>query len=205
MRRNCRTRVRGMRNRSFAPVSRTDQASAYATLVSAFADDPVERWLYPDRQTYLERFPGFLAAFGGKAFDEHTVWGLAEFAAIAMWLPPGVEPDGGAIVGYLTDSVAPAKHADLYAVLEQMDAAHPSFPHWYLPWFGVDAALQGTGLGGRLLKLCLDIVDPDHLPAYLETPNPRTVPFYERHGFVVTGHAQARTCPPIVFMLRPAQ
>lgn len=193
-----------MRDRSFAPVSRTDEASVYATLVSAFADDPVERWLYPDRQNYLDRFPGFLTAFGGTAFDEHAVWRLGEFAAVAMWLPPGVEPDSDAIVGYLTETVAPGKHADTYAVLEQMDAAHPSFPHWYLPWLGVDAALRGTGLGGELLKVCLDIVDKDHLPAYLETPNPRTVPFYQRHGFVVTGQAQAGACPPIVFMLRSA-
>ena len=121
-----------------------------------------------------------------------------------MWLPPGVEPDGNAIVGYLTETVAPEQHADMYAVLERMDAAHPSFLHWYLPWLGVGPEFQGTGLGGRLLTLCLDIVDRDHLPAYLETPNPRTVPFYERHGFVVTGQAQAGACPPVVFMLRSA-
>ena len=116
-----------MRDRSFAPVSRTDEASVYATLVSAFADDPVERWLYPDKQSYLDRFPGFLTAFGGTAFDEHAVWRLADFAAVAMWLPPGVEPDGDAIVGYLTETVDPGKHADTYAALEQMEAAHPEF------------------------------------------------------------------------------
>lgn len=29
-----------------------------------------------------------------------------------------------------------------------------------------------------------------HLPAYLDSPNPRNVSFYERHGFVVTGEAR---------------
>jgi hypothetical protein len=52
---------------------------------------------------------------------------------------------------------------------------------------------------------CLDeIADADPLPVYLETPNPRTIPFYQRHGFVVTGTAQAGGCPPITFMLRAA-
>jgi ribosomal protein S18 acetylase RimI-like enzyme len=86
-----------------------------------------------------------------------------------------------------------------------MDAAHPDYQHWYLPWFAVDAALQDRGLGSQLMKPCLQIVDATHLPAYLETPNPRTISFYQRHGFEVTGEAQAGACPPITFMLRAAR
>jgi hypothetical protein len=41
-----------------------------------------------------------------------------------------------------------------------------------------------------LLRQCLEVVDADHLPAFLEPPNPRTIPFYERHGFEVTSVAQ---------------
>ena len=93
----------------------------------------------------------------------------------------------------------------MFDVLGQMDTAHPSYPHWYLPWFAVDTALQGRGLGSQLMKPCLQIVDASHLPAYLETPNPRTIPFYERHDFEVTGEAQAGACPPMTFMLRAAR
>jgi predicted GNAT family N-acyltransferase len=46
--------------------------------------------------------------------------------------------------------------------------------------------MRGADLGGRLLTHCLTKVDADHVPAFLETPNPRTVPFYQRHGFEVT-------------------
>ena len=34
-------------------------------------------------------FAGFVAAFGGVAFDRQTVWRLGDFAAVAMWIPPG--------------------------------------------------------------------------------------------------------------------
>lgn len=189
----------------FSPVPKDEQAKAYATLVSAFADDPVERWLYPELQDYRTHFPGFLAAFGGRAFDEQTVWSIGGFSAVACWLPPGAEPDGDAVVTVLTESVSPGQHDDMFSVLGQMDAAHPEYPHWYLPWFGVDAALQGRGIGGQLLKPCLEIVDASHRPAYLETPNPRSIPFYERQGFEVTGEAQAGSCPPLTFMLRAAR
>jgi GNAT superfamily N-acetyltransferase len=175
-----------------------------ATLVSAFAEDPVERWMFPEPEGYARDFPEFVAAFAGEAFRSRTVWALDERAAVAVWMPPGVEPDEDAIVSVVRRRISAALHADLFAVLEQMDEGHPRFPHWYLPWLGVRPDRQGAGLGGRLLAHCLGRVDEDRLPAFLETPNPRTVPFYERHGFVVAAVAQAGACPPITMMLRPA-
>ena len=194
-----------MDDRAFASVPNSQQHLTYGTLVSAFRHDPVERWLYPELPDYLTHFPGLLVAFGGRAFDEQTVWRLGECSAVALWLPPGAEPDGDAIIAVLTETVSPDKHDDTFAVVEQMDAAHPTYPHWYLPWFGVDSVLQGRGLGGELMEQCLQIVDASHVPAYLETPNPRNLTFYERHGFEVTGAAQAGKCPPITFMLRAAR
>ena len=193
-----------MNTMTIQAVARDDQPRAIATLVSAFIADAVERWLYPESSAYLTEFPAFVAAFGGSAFENQTVWSLDEFAAVAMWLPPGLEVDGEAIVAVLSETLSPDKHADTFAVLEQMDAAHPKDPHWYLPWLGVDCALQGAGLGADLLRQCLVRVDADHSPAFLETPNPRTLPFYERHGFRVTSVSQAGACPPMTSMLRPA-
>jgi ribosomal protein S18 acetylase RimI-like enzyme len=186
----------------FAPVEEDEQRTALDTLVLAFTADPVERWLYPEAQGYLSHFPTFLAAFGGRAFAEKTVWRLGAYSGVALWLPPNVDVDGDAIVSVITETVAREKHADTFAVLEQMGEVHPKFPHWYLPWFGVDAALQGRGLGSELMRRCLSIIDKDHLPAFLDSPNPRNVSFYERHGFEVTGTAQAGSCPPVVSMLR---
>lgn len=65
--------------------------------------------------------------------------------------------------------------------------------------------MQGRGLGSQLMKPCLGVVDASNLPAYLETPNPRTIAFYERFGFEVTGESQAGTCPPVTSMLRAAR
>jgi len=188
---------------SFAAVREGEDRSALDVLVNAFTADPVIRWMYPDASGYLIHFPAFLRAFGGKAFTSHTVWRLGEFDAVALWFPPNVEPDGDAVIAEVTQSVATDQQVDLFAVLEQMAGAHPTFPHWYLPWFGVEGAQQGKGLGSELMRNCLGFVDQDHLPAYLESPNPRNIPFYERHGFEVTGASQAGACPPVYSMLRP--
>src|SRR5262249_60171209 len=123
---------------SLSAVGESDQARVFATLVLAFAADPVERWLYPEPQQYLSHFPRFLAAFGGRAFAQRTVWRLGEFAAVALWLPPGTEADGDAITSLLAETVAANKHDDTFAVLGQMDAAPPDYPPWYRPWSATD-------------------------------------------------------------------
>jgi GNAT superfamily N-acetyltransferase len=185
-----------------APLRRSDERTALAVVTSAFADDPVERWLYPD-ESYQREFPRFVRALGGKAIAANTAWCSDDEAAVALWLPPGVTPDDETIVDVLTATVAVVKHEDMYAALEQMGRAHPTEPHWYLAWLAVERGAQGRGLGANLLTRCLALVDASHQAAYLETPNPRTVPLYERHGFAKVGNTQSGSCPPITFMHRP--
>jgi len=194
-----------MAGRAFAAVAEFERDRAIRTLVSAFEDDPVERWLYPDDAEYRAHFPAFVAAFGGAAFRDQTVWRLGDFEAVAFWFGPGREPDGEAVVRVLVQTTSEVVHADAFATLEQMAEGHPTEPHWYLSWFGVARSLHGRGLGALLMRHCLGVVDASGLPAYLETPNPRTVPFYERAGFAVTGVAQAGRCPPITQMHRAAR
>jgi ribosomal protein S18 acetylase RimI-like enzyme len=181
-----------------------DQAGAIATVVSAFAADPVERWFYPADEEYECHFPEFVAAFGGLAFAGRTAWAIDGHAAGALWLAPGTEPDAYAVAAVLSETVAAEKQEELFAVLGQMGAAHLADPHWYLSWLAVEPDRQGDGLGARLLAHCLEIVDERGSPAFLETPNPRNVGFYERHGFEVVAVTESPNCPPLTSMLRTA-
>ncbi len=181
-----------------------DESAAIATVVSAFAADPVERWLYPADEDYERHFPEFATAFGGEAFEAGTAWGLDGHAAVALWLGPGMAADGEAVGAVLAETVAADKQEELFAVVEQLREAHIEEPHWYLPWLAVEPGRQGEGLGGRLLAHFLEIVDGTGLPAFLETPNPRNIGPYERHGFVVTATTRSASCPPLTSMLRPA-
>jgi len=189
----------------FSGVGDTERDSAFATLVVAFTADPFVRWIYPEAKQYLAHFPQALQAFGGNAFQQDGVWRLGDFCAVSLWLPPGVGPGGEATVALFKATVDRRKFDHLLEVFGQMEEAHPTTPHWYLPWFGVDCALQGQGLGSSLMTPCLRMVDRDHLPAYLDSTNPRNVSFYQRHGFEVTGQSQAGDSPPMISMLRAAQ
>jgi GNAT superfamily N-acetyltransferase len=179
-----------------------DDERAIATLTSAFVADPVERWLWPDDADYVARYRRFAESFVDDAIGAGTAWQLDDYAAVAILLPPGVDPDPERIGSGLRASVAAERHEDMFSVLEQMEANNPRYPHWYLPWLGVEANRQGAGLGTTLLSRCLEHVDEGGLPVFLEAPNPRNIPFFERHGFELTGFARSGSCPPVGLMLR---
>lgn len=86
------------------------------------------RWLYPEPEQYLTAFPDLLVAFGGRSFTDETVWRLGDFAAVGLWMRPGVEPDGEATIAHCEATVSPARLADLFALFEQMEDAHPTIP-----------------------------------------------------------------------------
>ena len=183
-------------------VTESDQASAIAAVVLAFGADPAARWTWPDPQQYLVHFPEFVNALGGKAFAHGGAYRTDGYAGVALWLPPDVRPDEGALVALLQSTGSASIQKDLFAVFEQMEGYHPRDPHWYLPFIGVDPSQQGKGYGSALMKHTLDACDRDHTPAYLESSNPKNVPLYERLGFELLGTIQVGTSPPIFPMLR---
>ena len=72
-----------------------------------------------------------------------------------------------------------------------------------LRMIGADPANQGEGHGGALMAYALARCDRDHAPAYLESSNPRNIPFYQRHGFEPLCEIQIGSSPTLVPMLRP--
>lgn len=184
-------------------VDARDRQRAVASLTLAFATDPVVRWAWPDQERYLSYWPRFVDAFGGNAFDHGTAHGLEGAAGVALWLSPGVEPDGETVMQLIQESLDEPTLDDIGGVFEQMEEHHPTDEHWYLPLIGVDPLAQGRGLGAVLLRHALTTCDREGLPAYLEATSPRSRNLYLRHGFNVTQIIQAGTSPPLWAMLRP--
>jgi hypothetical protein len=55
------------------------------------------------------------------------------------------------------------------------------------------------------MKHALEQCDCDHVPAYLESTNPKNVSLYQRHGFEILGTIQEGASPPLIPMLRKAR
>lgn len=182
-----------------------EEEAAAQTILLAFAADPMARWTWPAARQYLEAMPRMIRAFGSKAFSNGSAYRTDDYAAVALWLPPGMQADEEALGAVIESTVARSLRPETDAIFEQMATFHPTEPHWYLPLIGADPAHQGEGLGEALMRYALVICDRDHAPAYLESSNPRNIPFYERHGFEKLGAIQVGSSPTLVPMLRAAR
>ncbi|HEY6599440.1 MAG TPA: GNAT family N-acetyltransferase [Pseudomonadales bacterium] len=179
-----------------------ERSKVVDVILLAFAGDPLARWAVPNPGQYLKHVPGFLDAFGGNGLPHGTTFIADEFAGAALWLPPGVEPDGDRMDSIAAECIPTNVLPDFAAMFEQMAAYHPHEPHWYLPLIGVDPALQGRGYGAALMRHAAQKFDRDGAVAYLESSNPRNIPLYQRHGFEILGEVQVGGSPTIVPMLR---
>ena len=180
----------------------SDEAYLIDVVVRAFAADPAARWSWPDSQQYFTHFPSFVRAVAGKAFTHRSAYYVDGYAAAALWLPPNVHPDEDKLTSLAQRSVAEKIQKDFLSVFEQMGHYHPSEPHWFLPFMGVDPSQQGKGFGSALLQHTLIQCDRETKLAYLESSNPRNIPLYKRHGFELLGTIQIGTSPSIAPMLR---
>ena len=190
--------------RDVLPAAPGDRDRCTATMVAAFVNDPLMRWMFPAADQYLAVFPQVIRHYGGTAFDLGTAFRTDDSAGCACWLAPGEAVDEEALGGVLEAGVEPERLGAVFEFMEQVGASHPDIDHWHLPGIGVDPSRQGAGLGSLLLAHTLAEVDRDGVAAYLESSNPLNVPLYERFGFEVIAEIQAGDSPTIRPMLRPS-
>ena len=167
----------------------TDAAVAGRVLGRAFTTDPVFTWMLagrPDLERQLTRVFGAFASTAARTPDGQVLLDPAERGA-AVWLPPDrwrlSIPELARELHRFLPAYGPRVVRAL-ATLTRVEKAHPQEPHWYLEAIGCVPEARGQGIGGTLLAPVLKRCDEERLPAYLESSNPRNIPFYERHGFV---------------------
>lgn len=173
----------------------SDVTRAVGCLAAAFAEDPITGFLLQPGPRHRERLTPFFS--------------LLARARIALGMPVLVARETLRIHGVAMGNTAtpPPWPSDLEEEWSRLELVAPGFndraalydgiaqrskppvPHWYLGAIGIDPAMQGLGIGARLLESFCDLAASDRLSegVYLETANPANVRFYERAGFAVTG------------------
>lgn len=199
-----------MEPKSRPPISMRNASSeelprAVAVIVAAFLTDPPARFAWPSPHDYLQAMPLATREFAGSCFEHGTAYVSSDFSGAALWLPPGVQPNGEALERVFRDTAEREHLDDLLATFEKMDQSHPRQPHWYLPQIGVDPNAQGRGIGGELMRHALARCDQEQALAYLEASKPENIPFYQRYGFEVIGEIRIGAAPVVTPMLRPPQ
>lgn len=168
-----------------------DLDQVIGTITDAFHNDPVWSWAFPDSEHRPDQFRRWWPLFVEGAIPYGFTWMGEDAETISVWIPPGEQE--------LTDE-AEARIAPLLAellgdrsrvVLEGLlgfEAAHPhDEPHYYLSFVATQTPHRGEGIGEQLLAQNLELIDGEHLPAYLESSNPKNLARYERLGFRAIG------------------
>jgi len=195
-----------------------DEKKTGMALMSAFEGDPIFKALYSRKQFYES---------GAKFFELQT-WIFSNsykmtdvvehedgsIMASAIW-----EPNTSTFMGLLRMAYLVVFHIYSFGIARSIRAfrlflslekkRHHHAPNAYhLAVLGTDGKYQGMGVGSKLIKAGLDRADRVGVPCYLESSNPKNVPFYKRHGFVpveiVKPFEDAQDCI-ITLMVRQAK
>jgi len=191
-----------------------DVAHLRTVCALAYRDNPLMRWVLPDAATRDDA----CAAWLGPALERYLAAGRVDVltagddvVAVAAWRMPGLDPSGTAAAatlpqpaGVLRALVGRARAAEVLAALAGSAALAPAVPGPYLNYLAVHPDRQGRGHGGELLRHGLAALAGAAGTPWLGTTDARNVPFYERHGFVVSGsHDLAPHGPALAVLHRP--
>ena len=186
------------------------------TLTAALFDDPFYRAIVVGGEPVGQR--ARLTAYFVHSLAEGRAVGMVDVtddgrSGAAIWTPPAGTRGAQVAAAIKHERLSKlltaegwAAYVDIGAFSHAWVAEHVPAEAWYLSILGVSPERHGSGLGSQLVRAGLRRVDVGRRPAYVETFNPRSVPFYERHGFatVATGH-ESTTGRPFWLLLRPGR
>ena len=169
---------------------RADVDTLARILARAFDDDPLTTWMFPDHRP-AQRLPRMFRALLREALPLQEVYTVDKRRAAASMEPAGHLPRSlgwraNARMGLTMALLMRHRLLGRASGLLYFDRHHPEEPHWYLQMLGTEPEWQGKGIGSSLLAPILDRCDRTGEHVYLEASKEKNVPFYARHGFVVT-------------------
>jgi GNAT superfamily N-acetyltransferase len=168
-------------------------AAVRAVLGAAFADDPMLRWIFRGVEAHEHATAAWIGLFV-EAFASvgtvDVVLDEGEVVAAAMWrtdarpLPFSELPSVG---GLMTAILGAERTGQVGAGLGAFAEHKPEPPYHYLMFLGVRPSHQGRGLGRVLVTEGQRRAAADGVGAYLESTNPRNLPFYASVDFESLG------------------
>jgi len=179
-------------NADIGKLAGADSGRASRLLARAFAEDPVVTHFLYDRFRRRIAYPAFFRAVleelvpCGHVYAAHDRNALV---GVAAWKPPDASPPTAATQAAIEQQLRrvrllfPRTSRGLFEGFASLEHFHPSAPHWYLAFVGIEPMIQSRGIGRALLAPVLETADRTGALCYLETPFPRTHAFYTSLGF----------------------
>jgi len=186
--------------------ARLDERRALSnSLALAFEDDPVSAYLYPDPSTRVSRLRKSYSVIIPTLTRNGALHCDPQLYCGAVWQAPFAPALSR--VAQLIFNLRMLRNLGSalgrgQRLADAMLASHIREPHWYLGILGTRPDQQGKGLGSRVLSPVLARCNRDGSLAYLESSKESNIPFYQRHGFEVTGEIRVPDGPTLWAMRR---
>ena len=178
------------------PYRPSDRAACAKQITASFADDPFVRTLVPRDSEYEAVMP---VTTEGLVWAVDTSFALTDVlcdesgrvVATALWEEaqptPGAFARMVALLGLMTYHMGLRKMQSYAGAIFAMEGKrhHHAGTALHLQILGTCPSMQNKGLGGKLIEVGIARAEARGVPCYLESSNPKNVPFYKRHGFAV--------------------
>ncbi|MFX0072493.1 MAG: GNAT family N-acetyltransferase [Candidatus Hermodarchaeota archaeon] len=166
---------------------------------SAFQDDPVSIFVYPDEKERRQKLQYGFEVLYNYGIRKGVTYAISnDLEGIIIWLPPDkiyvsfwtMMRYGGfrAMCKAGLKIKAMKRSMAVFKYIESKHKLLAPFNHWYLQNIAVTPEEQRKGYGELLLTAMFKQIDSEGLPIYLETNNERNLSFYQKHGFEILEH-----------------
>lgn len=174
-------------------MAESDLEHIVGTLTSAFIDDPLMKYLFPDPVSRPNQINSFFRINVTLGLTVGEVYGTSSNQGYAVWLFPGDRSRSRLSKADLPierlkplleqESLERYVNFERYVRDRHLELVRPLY--CLLLFLGVDKYRRGRGLGSSLLRPILEYSDRARLPCILDTMNRDNIPFYAGHGFKV--------------------
>lgn len=165
---------------------------AAAVVASAFFDYPMMEYYFPDAKRRKRRLTWYMTKTLNAALRFGEAYSTSDLSGVMFYLPPGHTRltqnefiRAGFLPVPLVMGFAHYKKSDACEkfVADTQEKLMNGREHYYLWGLVANPDAQRKGVGTALLTNLTIKADAEHLPVYLETHEPKNVPYYERFGF----------------------
>jgi GNAT superfamily N-acetyltransferase len=185
------------------PLEKSHIRMATAVIADAFVNEPGAVAII--RKTPEKRIPLLRKHFGTQVAlslsqDASRCAVLdGELVGVMIVTPPGAEPPGSLdmlklLPRMLLQSNPAIVWRGIKTVMED-ENNRPKEPNYCLETLAVAPKLQGHGVGSTMLKHLTGMSDREEILTYLSTTDPKTLPFYEKHGFEIVSETREIKIP----------
>lgn len=172
-----------------------------------FDDEPVQKWLFPNRQYRKLASELWFRGLIKEALLAGNVWYLEDYSTAAVWFKPGIYGSGMGLTAKLFELIIKLNQRTARIKQEldhELEVRRPQEPHWYLAAVATEARYRNQGRARKVLYPVLDVCDQAHILAYLETSTSLSIKFYESLGFNVWNRFSLHDGPEVWCMGRKA-